>query len=242
MGRALPAENRMLTVEDLRVFHGPIEAVHGVSFSVSEGQCVCLLGPNGAGKTSTISALTGIARATGRIEFAGRDLAGESVEARIAAGMAVSPEGRRIFANLTVGENLTLGAALRRDSAAEDMARWFDTFPILGERRDQQAGTLSGGEQQMLAIARALMSRPKILLLDEPSLGLAPRIVSQIFALIDGLRRDGMTILLVEQNAAQALKLADYAYLLNSGRVVAEGTPGTLGESAELMAELTGIA
>ena len=231
----------MLSVQDLHVFHGPIEAVHGISFNVGEGQCVCLLGPNGAGKTSTISALTGIARATGRVEFAGRDITGSAVEARIAAGMAVSPEGRRVFANLTVTENLTLGAALRRD-ATQDIARWFDTFPILGQRRDQPAGTLSGGEQQMLAIARALMSRPKILLLDEPSLGLAPRIVAQIFGLIDGLRRDGMTILLVEQNAAQALRLADYAYLLNSGRVVAEGTPDQLGESAELMAELTGIA
>ena len=231
----------MLSVQDLHVFHGPIEAVHGISFNVGEGRCVCLLGPNGAGKTSTISALTGIARATGRIEFAGRDITGSAVEARIAAGMAVSPEGRRVFANLTVTENLTLGAALRRD-AAPDIARWFDTFPILGQRRDQPAGTLSGGEQQMLAIARALMSRPKILLLDEPSLGLAPRIVAQIFGLIDGLRRDGMTILLVEQNAAQALRLADYAYLLNSGRIVAEGTPDQLGESAELMAELTGIA
>lgn len=231
----------MLIVEDLHVYHGPIEAVHGISFSVGEGQCVCLLGPNGAGKTSTISALTGIARATGRIKFAGRDLTGSAVEARIAAGMAVSPEGRRVFANLTVTENLTLGGALRRDTAA-DIARWFDTFPILGQRRDQPAGTLSGGEQQMLAIARALMSRPKILLLDEPSLGLAPRIVAQIFGLINGLRRDGMTIMLVEQNAAQALRLADYAYLLNSGRIVAEGTPDELGESAELMAELTGIA
>lgn len=231
----------MLSVQDLHVFHGPIKAVHGISFNVGEGKCVCLLGPNGAGKTSTISALTGIARATGRIEFSGRDLAGSAVEARIAAGMAVSPEGRRVFANLTVTENLTLGGALRHDTAA-DISRWFDTFPILGQRRDQSAGTLSGGEQQMLAIARALMSRPKILLLDEPSLGLAPRIVAQIFELIDRLRRDGMTILLVEQNAAQALRLADYAYLLNSGRIVADGTPDQLGESAELMAELTGIA
>ncbi|MCE8507940.1 ABC transporter ATP-binding protein [Ruegeria pomeroyi] len=231
----------MLNVTDLRVYHGPIEAVHGITFQVKPGQCVSLLGPNGAGKTSTLSAITGIARATGAIAFDGTDMGGLPVEARMRRGLAISPEGRRVFANLTVTENLRLGAAMRPEGQAERIARWFDTFPILGERRDQQAGTLSGGEQQMLAIARALMSEPRILLLDEPSLGLAPRIVAQIFAMIETLRRQGMTILLVEQNATQALRLSDYAYLLNNGRIVAEGTAGTLGQSDALMAELTGI-
>ena len=231
----------MLQVDDLKVYHGPIEAVHGISFSVEEGQCVALLGPNGAGKTSTISAITGVARSTGRITLAGEDLTALPVEARIRQGLAVSPEGRRVFANLSVQENLRLGGALRREATARLMAEWFDTFPILGERRDQLAGTLSGGEQQMLAIARALMSEPRILLLDEPSLGLAPKIVTQIFAMIRTLRQRGMTILLVEQNATQALRLSDKAFLLNNGRIAAEGTADTFGANEALMAELTGL-
>lgn len=231
----------MLDVADLRVFHGPIEAVHGISFTVSEGDCVSLLGPNGAGKTSTISAITGIAKATGSITLYGEDLSSLPVEARIRRGIAVSPEGRRVFANLTVEENLRLGGATQTEDAQKHIERWFDTFPILGARRNQQAGTLSGGEQQMLAIARALMSGPRILLLDEPSLGLAPKIVTQIFAMIRKLKEQGMTILLVEQNATQAMRLSDYAYLLNNGRVVAEGTAETLGTNEALMAELTGL-
>ena len=234
----------MLQVEALRVFHGPIEAVHGLSFEVQAGQCVSLLGPNGAGKTSTISAIAGVARSNGRISFDGQDISTLAVEQRIRLGISVSPEGRRVFANLTVAENLSLGGALLPDLQARqgDAERWMSTFPILGERRDQTAGTLSGGEQQMLAIARALMARPRILLLDEPSLGLAPKIVQRIFAMIAELKSQGMTILLVEQNATQALRLADYAYLLSTGSLVAEGTPEMLGESSELMAELTGIA
>ena len=234
----------MLSVENLHVFHGPIEAVHGISFNVAQGQCVALLGPNGAGKTSTISAITGIVKSTGTIRFEGREIDSLPVESRIRAGISVSPEGRRIFSNLTVAENLTLGGAIRHDidGKTADINRWFDTFPILGERRDQPAGTLSGGEQQMLAIARALMTNPKILLLDEPSLGLAPQIVQRIFAMIETLKSQGLTILLVEQNATQALRMADYAYLLNSGTIIAEGSAETLGKSTELMAELTGIA
>ena len=234
----------MLTIQDLHVFHGPIEAVHGISVNVERGKCISLLGPNGAGKTSTISAITGIARATGSIRFEEREISGDSVEARIAAGIAVSPEGRRIFSNLTILENLILGAALQKEpkEKSRDIEHWFSLFPILAERRDQAAGTLSGGEQQMLAIARALMARPKILLLDEPSLGLAPKIVRQIFDLIGTLKERGMTILLVEQNATQALKLADYAYLMSSGRIVAHGTADELGQSDKLMAELTGVA
>jgi len=233
----------VLRVENLSVFHGPIEAVHNISFTVPQGQCVSLLGPNGAGKTSTISAISGVATATGQLNFDGKDMTGLAVETRIRNGVSVAPEGRRVFSNLTVEENLKLGGAAQPDKsiARADINRWLETFPVLGARRTQSAGTLSGGEQQMLAVARALMNRPKILLLDEPSLGLAPKIVGQIFTMIRELKRDGMTILLVEQNATQALRLSDYAYLLNNGRIVAEGTAETLGQSSELMAELTGI-
>lgn len=233
----------MLSVEGLSVFHGPIEAVHNISFNVAAGHCVSLLGPNGAGKTSTISAICGVAQSTGKLVFDGKDMSHQAVESRIKSGVCVAPEGRRVFSNLTVEENLKLGAATQSDKSAisADIKHWLTTFPILEQRLQQTAGTLSGGEQQMLAIARALMSRPKILLLDEPSLGLAPRIVSQIFAIISELKRNGMTILLVEQNATQALRLSDYSYLLNNGRIVAEGTADTLGQSGELMAELTGI-
>ena len=231
----------MLNVENLKVFHRPIEAVHGISFSVAEGRCVSLLGPNGAGKTSTISAIVGVAESEGRITPRGENLSVLPVEARIRRGIAVSPEGRRVFANLSVEENLRLGGANRKSDLPARITRWFETFPILGERRDQLAGTLSGGEQQMLAIARALMSEPRILLLDEPSLGLAPKILTQIFAMIRQLKEQGMTILLVEQNATQALRLSDYAYLLNNGRVVAEGTAEMLGTNDALMAELTGL-
>jgi branched-chain amino acid transport system ATP-binding protein len=232
----------MLVVQNLNVFHGPIEAVHGISFTVKEGTCVSLLGPNGAGKTSTISAITGVAKSTGSIMFADEDISALPVETRIRKGIAVSPEGRRVFANLSVKENLRLGGAYNAANVDSLIAEWFETFPILGERRDQLAGTLSGGEQQMLAIARALMSEPRILLLDEPSLGLAPKIVTQIFTMIERLKEKQMTILLVEQNATLALRLSDHAYLLNNGQIVADGTAETFGSNDALMAELTGLA
>lgn len=232
----------MLVVQNLNVFHGPIEAVHGISFTVKEGTCVSLLGPNGAGKTSTISAITGVAKSTGSIMFADEDISALPVETRIRKGIAVSPEGRRVFANLSVKENLRLGGAYNAANVDALIAEWFETFPILGERRDQLAGTLSGGEQQMLAIARALMSEPRILLLDEPSLGLAPKIVTQIFTMIKRLKEKQMTILLVEQNATLALRLSDHAYLLNNGQIVADGTAETFGSNDALMAELTGLA
>ena len=232
----------MLVVQNLNVFHGPIEAVHGISFTVKEGTCVSLLGPNGAGKTSTISAITGVAKSTGSIMFADEDISALPVETRIRKGIAVSPEGRRVFANLSVKENLRLGGAYNAANVDSLIAEWFETFPILGERRDQLAGTLSGGEQQMLAIARALMSEPRILLLDEPSLGLAPKIVTQIFTMIERLKEKQMTILLVEQNATLALRLSDHAYLLNNGQIVADGTAETFGSNNALMAELTGLA
>ena len=232
----------MLVVQNLNVFHGPIEAVHGISFTVKEGSCVSLLGPNGAGKTSTISAITGVAKSTGRIMFADEDISTLPVEIRIRKGIAVSPEGRRVFANLSVKENLRLGGAYNTANVDRLITEWFETFPILAERRDQMAGTLSGGEQQMLAIARALMSEPRILLLDEPSLGLAPKIVTQIFEMIKRLKEKRMTILLVEQNATLALRLSDHAYLLNNGLIVADGTAETFGSNDALMAELTGLA
>ena len=233
----------MLEIRDLRVTYGPIEAVHGIDLSVAEGSCVALLGPNGAGKSSTLGAIAGTATATGRITLAGQDLGGLDVEDRFRAGIALAPEGRRIFSNLTVAENLAMGAAVRRDRAevARETDGWFQRFPILGERRSQSAGTLSGGEQQMLTIARALLGRPKILLLDEPSLGLAPLIIAEVFGLIDELRRDGMTILLVEQNVTAAIEVSDHIYVLANGRIAREGPRAAFGDGSGLMDELTGV-
>jgi branched-chain amino acid transport system ATP-binding protein len=219
----------VLEVLDLKVSYGAIRALDGLSFSVPAGAIVALLGANGSGKSTAIRAITGLAVPQGgRIVFAGREIQGLPPHEIIRAGLAVVPEGRRIFANLTVYDNLLLGAYRRRDqeALARDLARLFDTFPRLGERRHQAAGTLSGGEQQMLALGRALMSRPRLLLLDEPSLGLAPLLVREVFAIISRLNQQGVTILLVEQNAVAALNLAHYAYILETGRVVLEG-PGS---------------
>ncbi|MEZ5825483.1 MAG: ABC transporter ATP-binding protein [Geminicoccaceae bacterium] len=232
----------MLEVRTLKVFYGPIEAVHGIDLDVGPGQCVALLGPNGAGKTSTLAAITGTAKASGSIRLEGEDIGRMQVEERARRGIAISPEGRRIFANLSVIDNLRLGGALRDNSGdlARDIDGWFERFPVLGERREQRAGTLSGGEQQMLAIARALVSRPRILLLDEPSLGLAPQIVARIFALIRELKAEGVTILLVEQNAAAAVAVSDHVHVLNNGLVTRSGPAGDFGDGSELMNELTG--
>jgi len=223
----------VLEVFDLQVSYGAIKAVDGVSFGVPRGRIVTLLGANGSGKTTTLRAITGLAAPLGgRIVFEGRELKGRPTHEIIRAGIALAPEGRRIFANLTVYENLLLGAYFRRDQTAltRDLARLYDTFPRLAERRTQAAGTLSGGEQQMLAVGRALMSRPRLLLLDEPSLGLAPLLVKEVFRLIALLNQRGVTILLVEQNAAAALTIAHYGYVLSTGRVALEG------EGAELLA------
>jgi branched-chain amino acid transport system ATP-binding protein len=224
----------MLEVFDLQVSYGAIKALDGVSFSVPRGRIVTLLGANGSGKTTTLRAITGLtAPGGGRIVFEGRELQGLPTHEIIRAGIALVPEGRRIFANLTVYENLLLGAYLRRDqpALARDLDQIYDTFPRLAARRTQAAGTLSGGEQQMLAVGRALMSRPRLLLLDEPSLGLAPLLVKEVFQLITRLNQQGVTILLVEQNAAAALKIAHYGYVISTGRVVLEG------EGAELLAQ-----
>jgi len=233
----------MLEITSLKVFHGPIEAVHGIDISVTEGQCVTMLGPNGAGKTSTLSAITGTAKSTGTIRLAGEDLGRLAVEDRCRRGIAISPEGRRVFANLSIRDNLVMGGALVADKAAleRDIEEWFTRFPVLGERQDQMAGTLSGGEQQMLAIARALLSRPQILLLDEPSLGLAPQIVTQIFEMIHDLKAQGTTILLVEQNAAAAIEASDYVYVLNNGVISSHGAASDFGGGSKLMDQLTGM-
>jgi branched-chain amino acid transport system ATP-binding protein len=218
----------VLEIQDLKVSYGAIKALDGVSFTVPAGRIVALLGANGAGKSTVLRAITGLAPPqSGRIVFDGRELRGLKTHEIIRAGLAVVPEGRRIFANLTVLDNLLLGAYFRRDleARARDLENLFQTFPRLAERRHQAAGTLSGGEQQMLALGRALMSRPRLLLLDEPSLGLAPLLVAEVFNIITRLNRQGVTILLVEQNAAVALGIAHYAYILETGRVALKG-PG----------------
>jgi branched-chain amino acid transport system ATP-binding protein len=221
----------MLEVYDLEVAYGAIKALDGVSFGVPKGKVVALLGANGSGKTTALRAIAGLAAPRGgRILFEGRELRGRPTHAIIRAGIALVPEGRRIFANLTVSENLQLGAYWRRDQQARqrDLDLIYDTFPRLAERRTQAAGTLSGGEQQMLAVGRALMSRPRLLLLDEPSLGLAPLLVKEVFRIITLLNQRGVTILLVEQNAAAALRIANHGYVLETGRVVLEGSGAEL--------------
>ncbi|WP_442583830.1 ABC transporter ATP-binding protein [Mesorhizobium sp. ASY16-5R] len=220
----------MLRLESLSVRYGPVRAVQDLTLSVGEGQLIALLGPNGAGKSSTIGAITGLVPSTGRILLRGTDISRLPVEDRTLRGIAVSPEGRKVFVNLTVAENLRLGAASRRDAAGvrADIERYLELFPVLGERIDQLAGTLSGGEQQMLAIARAMMSRPRLLLLDEPSLGLAPMIVTRVFDFIGKLKSEGLTVVVVEQNAAQAVRFADAVCILGTGRVTFRGTPADI--------------
>jgi len=216
----------VLEILDLKVTYGAVTALNGVSLSVPAGQIVALLGANGSGKTTTLKAITGLAAPTqGSIVFAGREIQGLPPHAIIRSGIAVVPEGRRIFANLTVLENLLLGAYFRQERQfARDLDWIFDTFPRLAQRQGQAAGTLSGGEQQMLALGRALMSRPRLLLLDEPSLGLAPLLVQEVFNIIRHLNRQGVTILLVEQNAFAALAVAHYAYVLETGHLVLQGS------------------
>jgi branched-chain amino acid transport system ATP-binding protein len=221
----------MLTLNNVNVFYGAIHALHDVSLSVNAGEVVTLIGANGAGKSTTLRAITGlIAPRSGRITFEGQDIAGIPAHKLVAKGISMSPEGRGVFANLTVLENLEMGAYLVRDKAAaqRNLDRGFALFPRLAERRKQRAGTLSGGEQQMLAMARALMSQPKLLLLDEPSLGLAPIVCQTIFETIDEIKRDGTTVLLVEQNANAALRHSDRGYVLETGRVILEGAAATV--------------
>ncbi len=223
----------MLSISDLHASYGPIEALRGIDLDVAAGEIVALIGANGAGKSTLLMTICGKPRAhRGRIVFDGTDITAQSTFEIVHRGIAHAPEGRRIFPRLTVLENMQIGATIAGpgDSAA-DIAQLFEMFPILGTRRDQRGGTLSGGEQQMLAIARALMARPKLLLLDEPSLGLAPLVTRKIFEVIRAVNRErGLTVLLVEQNAHQALRVAARGYVLQNGRIVLSGT------SAELLA------
>ncbi|MGH3713141.1 MAG: ABC transporter ATP-binding protein [Micromonosporaceae bacterium] len=218
----------LLELENVHLSYGRIEALHGINLQVDEGEIVALIGANGAGKTSTMRAISGLRRLSeGRIVFAGEDITRLRADQRVRKGLCLSPEGRQIFPGMTVFENLDMGAYTRTDKAAteEDLERVFGLFPRLAERRRQVAGTLSGGEQQMLAIGRALMARPKLLMLDEPSMGLAPMLIQQIFSIIVEIAEQGTPILVVEQNAQQALSRASRAYVMETGKIVNTG-PG----------------
>ena len=219
----------LLEIEGLTAAYGPVRALHGVDLSVAEGRVVALLGPNGAGKTTTLRAVCGMVRSEGRVELRGKDIRGLTPEKVVRLGVAHVPEGRGTFNELTVAENLRLGAYARKDKDVKaDLDRWYGVFPRLAERREQHAGSLSGGEQQMLAIARALLSRPSLLLLDEPSLGLAPRVTRELFDVLGDVKATGTSMVLVEQNAALALELADTAYVLEAGRTVLSGPAADL--------------
>ena len=234
----------LLEVEDLKVHYGRVEALHGISLSVEEGEVVTLIGSNGAGKTTTLRTISGLQRATeGRVRLGGADITQMRPEKIVAMGVGHSPEGRHIFSRMSVRENLELGAFLRKDGAQvkKDTARVFELFPRLLERRTQVAGTLSGGEQQMLAIGRALMTNPKLLLLDEPSLGLAPILVETIFQVIEELNSRGVTILLIEQNALLALRTATRGYVMETGTIAKTDSASALLDSDDVKKAYLGI-
>ncbi len=227
----------MLVLQDVNVYYGAIHALKGISLEVNEGEIVTLIGSNGAGKSTSLKTISGLIRPKqGKISFNGTDITTVQPQEIVAKGISQVPEGRRVFANMTVTENLDLGAYLRKDKVEikKDMERVFELFPRLNERKNQLSGTLSGGEQQMLAMGRALMSRPKLLLLDEPSMGLAPILVKQIFSIIEEINKTGTTILLVEQNAHMALSIAHRAYVLETGRIVLSGSADELAASEEV--------
>ncbi|GIL12495.1 MAG: ABC transporter ATP-binding protein [Chloroflexota bacterium] len=233
----------LLDVRDLHVSYGAIKALRGVSFKVEPGQVVSLVGANGAGKSTTLNAISGLLKPVrGRIVFNQTDITGWRADRVTASGLVQVPEGRQIIATMTVLENLMLGAYPRtdRDSVDADLESIFSRFPRLHERRYQRAGSLSGGEQQMLAVGRALMARPRLLMLDEPSMGLAPLLVNEVFRLIAGIKAQGIAILLVEQNARKALQLADYAYVLERGQIVQEGDAASLREDARVISAYLG--
>jgi branched-chain amino acid transport system ATP-binding protein len=216
----------VLEISDLVCCYGKVQAIKGISLSIKQGQLVALIGANGAGKSTTLRSISGIlSSSSGRVVFEGEDITRCSAREILSRGIAHCPEGRRVFPDMTVDENLDMGAYLRRDGAevARNRDRVLTQFPRLAERRRQVAGTLSGGEQQMLAIGRAIMSKPRLMLFDEPSLGLAPNIVEQVFEIVDGIRKSGTTILMVEQNAYAALEMCDYAYLMEAGSIVLSG-------------------
>jgi len=227
--------NGLLEVTDLRVSYGKIEAVKGISFSVPAGQVITLIGGNGAGKTTTLRAISGLLRpAGGSIVFDGQRIDETPAHEIVERGVAQSPEGRRIFPRMSVRENLDLGAFIRTGDITDDLNRVYELFPVLQERRNQAAGTLSGGEQQMLAMGRALMSRPRLLMLDEPSMGLSPIMMQRIFSTVKELKEAGTTILLVEQNAQAALRLADHGYVIETGRIVLSDSGAALLENEEV--------
>ena len=219
----------MLKIDDLRVNYGGIEAVKGITFEVPERQIVTLIGANGAGKSTTLRSIAGLVKpASGRIHLQAEDITGQAPNVIVSKGITLVPEGRRVFPDLTVVENLKIGAYLRTDSLEDDLKWVYDLFPRLKERSWQAAGTLSGGEQQMLAVGRALLSRPKVMMMDEPSLGLAPLVVQDIFRIIKEINKQGVTIVLIEQNANMALKTADLAYVLETGHITLSGTGAEL--------------
>jgi branched-chain amino acid transport system ATP-binding protein len=233
----------LLEVDGVSCRYGKVAAVRELSLEVRKGELVTLIGANGAGKTTTLRTISGLMKpATGRIVFEGVDITGASARRILALGIAHCPEGRRVFPHMSVTENLQMGCYLRRDASAmaTDMNRLFGRFPILAERREQMAGTLSGGEQQMLAIARALMSRPKLVLFDEPSLGLAPNIVERVFDIIKAIKDEGTTVVMVEQNAFAALELSDRSYVLEQGRMTLTGTGAELLEDPKVKAAYLG--
>ncbi len=235
----------MLELRDIHARYGAVRVLHGISLSVRQGELVALVGANGAGKSTTLSTVAGVVKPNaGEIVFKGEAITGQTPEAIVRRGIAMVPENRDIFSALTVEQNLRLGAYIRGDRAEylRDLDQMFALFPILAARRTQAAGTMSGGEQQQLAIARALMSHPQLLIFDEPSLGLSPKLVDQVFALVHRLHREGMTILLVEQNVAQALNIADRAYLIRMGRVEATGTPQELRRTVDVESAYLGVA
>ncbi len=234
----------MLKIENLNVHYGGIHALRGISLEVPEGQIVTLIGANGAGKSTTLRAISGIVRASaGHILFESQDIGRLEAHEIVELGIAMVPEGRRVFTDMSVLENLYLGAHTRPDPAGvqEDLEWMYSLFPILKERASQSAGTLSGGEQQMLAVGRALMSRPRLLMMDEPSLGLAPILVQQVFGIIERIHQEGRTILLIEQNARAALQVADYGYILETGQVVLEGPGKELAENDEVRKAYLGV-
>ena len=222
----------LLSVRGLHAGYGKAEVLSGLNLTLPHGAVVTVIGPNGAGKSTTLNALMGVLPSTGRIEFDGRDIAGVTLEERVMAGLALVPEKRELFATMTVEDNLVLGGwrqkRIGNGQWLDQLGRVYDLFPRLKERRDQLAGTMSGGERQMLAVGRALMSQPKVLMLDEPSLGLAPLIVREIFRIIERLRETGVSILLIEQNARAALEVADYGYVLETGAIALEGPAAEL--------------
>lgn len=221
----------LLEVENMEIYYGPVRALKGINLNVYEGQIVAILGSNGAGKTTTLRALSGVIKPTqGSIRFNGKDMTKLAPEKITASGISQSPEGRQIFGDLTVEENLKIGAYIvkSKEQIQENFETVYNYFPVLRERKNQTASTLSGGEQQMLAIGRSLMNNPKLLLLDEPSLGLAPLLVIEILEIVEQIAKDGVTIVIVEQNASQTLKIADYAYVLEVGEISNEGEPERL--------------